>query len=228
MFDRAKARYDDFKRVSEDRGFQNAVLSTVSHIRRHPRTLFLADHPYQTSERIDNDHRWQIISDAIEPQSSNLLDFGCNQGALTRRAAKKGLFSIGVDRKSMVINTAKRKSSRLQCHYIFQDMGPTEIKKLPQFDVVLCLTVYYHLGDVYGWSEAEKTLQYFAGKSNQLFIETPNSFEYIKSEKLDTGEDPKIALEQYFDRILSEHTVEFIGETPYKGENRTDVIFSVS
>ncbi len=167
------------------------------------------------------------MASQIKPSASNALDIGCNDGYITRQAAQQGLFTLGIDRKQTLVNQANQKANNLNCHFLQQDLTPEAIKQLPQFDVTFLLAVYYHWGNAYGWSEAEDMLVELAERSEQLFVETPNSLEFIKSERLDTKKEPREALEEYFSEVVPNRSVECIGETAYRDGERTELIFEI-
>ena len=181
---------------------------------------------YQAT-RVDNEERFELIASRIKPSASNALDIGCNAGYITRQAAQRGLFTLGIERKQMLVNQANKKSNSSNCNFIQQDLTPNTIKRLPQFDVAFLLAVYYHWGNAYGWSEAEGMLSDLANQTEQLFVETPNSLKYIKSDRLDIKKESREALKEYFSKIVPNRSVECIGETAYRNGERTELLFEI-
>lgn len=225
MVEKLRARFDDFRRVWRRDGLGEAITVSVNHVRSNPGSLLLRDPAYQ-DRRVDNDERWRMMEARIVPGAGNALDLGCNRGAITRRAAASGLFSIGVDRKATIVDAARRRTTSPNCHYIQQDIEPGDIERLPRFDVGFLLAVYYHWGK-FGWSTAEDMLRELADRTDQLFVETPNDLEHIDSEVLDATAEPRPALQSYFEAVVGDGTVEYVGETPYYGGDRSDLIFEI-
>lgn len=225
MVEKIKARYDDFRRVWRRDGLGEAIAVSANHVRSNPRSLMLDDPAYQ-DRRVDNDERWRLMESRIRPEATNALDLGCNRGAITKRAADSGLFSIGIDRKATIISAARRRTDSRHCHYLRQDIKPDDIEHLPRFDVGFLLAVYYHWGK-YGWSTAEEMLRELADRTDQLFVETPNDLRHIESEKLAESGEPRTALQSYFAEVVPDGTVDYLGETSYQDGKRTDLIFEI-
>lgn len=225
MLDRIRARYEDFRYNWEKNGLDGAIRSSARFVKNN-RTLF-GDPTYQ-SDRIDNDERWGMISAEIDPSATNVLDIGCNRGEMTRRAANKGLFSIGIDRTATVLNAARRRTDSPHCHFIRQELELQHVKQLPQFDVVFLLVVYYHWTAEFGEAKAGEMLKEVADRADQLFVETPNDPSYIECERIDTTNEPLTEIRSHLEEVVSDRTVSFVGETPYKGNERTDIIFEIS
>lgn len=227
MLGRIRALLNDFTRVWRRDGFKVAAISTFRYVNQYPNVLLFGSENYQ-NRRIDNSKRWAMIEARISSGATNALDIGCNAGTITRSAAESGLFSIGIDRKHNIIANARRKTSNPNCHFIQHEIGPSDVKRFPNFDVTLLLTVYYHWGNAYGWDNAEDMLRNLVENTNQLFIETPNSLEYISSEKFSIKDTPRESIHAYFSGLFPRANVEFVGETSYNSGKRTDLIFEVS
>ena len=227
MIDKIKSRYADFRRVWKRDGLISAIRVSLRYLKKNPSTLLLRDPTYQ-SDRIDHDQRWEMMADRIDSDAANALDVGCNRGAITRRAADHGLFSLGIDRKATIVNSARRRTDSPHCHYIQQNLSPKDIERFPEFDVGFLLAVYYHWTKLYGSNDGEKMLKDLCSRTDQLFLETPTDLSYIQSEKLGDTDDPQNALHEYFETVIPDSSVEFVGETDYKGGERTDLIFEIT
>ena len=225
MLDRIRALYKDFRRVWRREGLLRAITVSINYVRSNPQLLLLKSPDYQ-DRRVDNNERWEMMESQIDTNAVNALDVGCNRGEITRRAADKGLFSLGIDRKETIINSARRKTSSPHCHFIQQDIVSEDVERLPHFDVTFLLAVYYHWGK-YGWDTAETMLRELANNTNQLFIETPNEFGYIESSRLNNNEEPKDAIQSYLSDVLDSKEISYIGETSYMSGERTDLIFEI-
>ena len=186
-----------------------AIRLSISVVKQDPKVLITGQTSttgsviYHTT-RTDEKERWEKIAARIDGDARNAIDIGCNRGAITRRAADMGLFSIGIDIEKENIKMARKLTDNPNCHYFSQELNPESINTIPNFDVGFVLAVFYHWGNQFGWSKAEAMLREVAMSTDQLFIETECGFNKIKSERLDTDIDPEQALFNYFDKILPE------------------------
>lgn len=227
---RVKSRYADFRRVQRRDGTGQAVRSTARYVRSNPWRIISYRGGYQDS-RIDLERRWSLVSETLNPAAKNVLDIGCNQGQMTKKAAESGLFAVGLEKKHTALADARR-SVRPddQCYFLELEISPDNIDKLPEFDAIFLFAVYYHWGNQFGWSRAESMLRTLCLKADQVFFETPESDEFIHSERFPSSPDVPIAerhsryLEDLFD---SNYSVEFVGRTDYKGEERVDLVFVI-
>lgn len=227
MIDKVEARYRDFRRVWKRDGLKCAMRVSLRYIKSNPGLLILKDPTYQ-SDRTDTNQRWEMMAERIDSDAVNALDIGCNRGAITRRAGNKGLFSLGIDRKATIVNAARRRTDSPHCHFIQQDLKPKDLEQLPQFDVSFLLAVYYHWTKLYGESEGERMLRDLCTRTEQLFLETPSDLNYIQSEKLEQTDNPQSALHSYFETVIPDSSVTFVGETEYSSGDRTDLIFEIT
>ncbi|SDJ68172.1 methyltransferase domain-containing protein [Natronorubrum texcoconense] len=223
-----KSRYTDFKRFQKKKG----TIEALKVASQNPQRAFLLqDKNYQSENRIDLEDRWRLISKHYNDDAKNIVDIGCDQGELTRRFAKHGLFAIGIDRTASTILEAESQTSKeLQCYFLRSELDPKNIKNMPPFDVTLLLTVFYHWGREFGWNAAEDMLYTIGKNTDQLFYETPKSYEYIGSDQFKTTEDEDVieSHKNYLREVLGDQVIiEHIGTTDYRGEARKDLIFDV-
>ena len=231
ILSRIGARYRQFKHAKERDGLGQAVKSAARYVVQNPkRSLFFRTGTYQTSERIDMDERWEIMREHIADDARNALDIGCNQGGISRRAADRGLFTIGIDQSEILLDDARRMTASDQsCYFLRSMVNPENVAKLPSFDVTFLLTVYYHWGDSYGWEEAESMLRTVAAKTGTLIYQTPKSDSYVDSPVMQQYSDrPLIEMHvAYLQDVLQDCTVKHVGTTDYVGDDRKDAIFVI-
>lgn len=231
IVDALRSRYRQFDHARRRDGFLQALFSSIRYIRSNPRrALLLQTGSYQKRARIDMDDRWGLIEQRIDKDAQNVLDIGCNQGELTRRAADSGLFAVGIDQSEIGLGDARKLTDPEQeCVFFRYLVDPENISKLPSFDATFLFTVYYHWGRAFGWGEAESMLRTLGDKTGQLFFQTPEDFEHIESEKLEqySDRDPVEAHTAYLEDILPGSDVSYLGTTDYIGGERKDAMYLI-
>lgn len=114
--------------------------------------------------------------------------------------------------------------------FIKMETHPENIHKLPDFAMVLLLTVYYHWANAYGWEDAHEMLQHVVDSSDILIFETGIYREKITDDRLEQYDqfEPVEKMERYLNDILDEGSqIEHIGTTDYTGRERKEVIFAI-
>lgn len=172
LVSRVKARFRQFQHAWKRDGLKYAITTGVKYVAKNPaRMLFGAPKGYQTSERVDIEERWELITERLRDEHKTFLDIGCNEGEITRRAANTGLFAIGVDQGEIVLDEARRKTEVDEtCYFLRFMVEPDNVSKLPSCDVTFLSAVYYHWGRGFGWEEAEEMLRIVANKTDTLFF----------------------------------------------------------
>lgn len=231
ILSRVRSRYADFRRVQRRDGTSKAIRSAASYVRDNPRRVISSRGGYQDS-RIDLEQRWDTISQHVAPDAKNVLDIGCNQGRVTKKAAESGLFAVGLEKKRTALEDARSAvDASDQCFFINHEVTPDNIDQLPEFDVIFLFAVYYHWGNQFGWSRAESMLGDLGRNADQLFYETPESDEYIHSDRFPAGDGGSIAErhERYLETVFEgDCSIELVGRADYKGEDRSDLIFTIT
>lgn len=185
---------------------------------------------YQTGTRVDFEHRWELLRERISDTDQSVLDIGCAEGHLTARFAESGLMSIGVERQFHTVSAARRSNKEVpRLGFLQYEITPDSVNSLPKVDIILLLTVYHHWVREYGWEQAEEMLQSLQKKCGTLFFEMPD-------QEIDRPPIPGYSGENtadYYVAYLNEvydgdAEIEFLGETDYKGEDRSDLIFAIS
>jgi SAM-dependent methyltransferase len=115
--------------------------------------------------------RCRQLGGAIPPDATNVLDIGCNLGDLTAWCARQGLWAVGVDGSQRLIEEARRRHDRVEnCAFMHQRIGPGDIARLPQFDVVLLLSVHHHWLMAHGPDTAGGMLRELADHTRRALI----------------------------------------------------------
>jgi O-antigen chain-terminating bifunctional methyltransferase/kinase len=134
--------------------------------------------------------RWAVISKVLSEKPDTVLDLGCAEGYFVFRAAQEfGCFTLGVDADVRRLTIAQElnllnKSDR--SGFMYADISPEFLRKLPQFDVVILLAVLHHVMYEHGVEYArdymkiirDKTriaLVFEMGQSNEVSMEWARS-----------------------------------------------------
>jgi SAM-dependent methyltransferase len=128
---------------------------------------------------IDGDREWNVRWSAIareieENRVGSVLDIGCAEGWFLRQAAERyGCFALGIDMddKAIAASELARIYNRTQRHAsMLSTMTTQDISVLPQFDMVLCLSVAHHVIRTQGLAAAKDFMTAVASRARQVLI----------------------------------------------------------
>jgi len=190
--------------------------------------------PYQTERTEGTDKRWEIISSNLQPGDRNILDLGCNLGVLTHRAAESGLLAIGIDVDNHIIQKARSSFRKVpNLSFLCVDLNPDTIGFLPQFDVILCLSVHHYWAKYYGLDKSWEMMATLLSKTrNKLFFEPAGLKKKYGQNAPDIIELDRDSIFQYSSRCLNavvkeDQSVRYLGETPCIGREPFRLLFLV-
>lgn len=181
------------------------------------------------ARRTDVEHRYELIKDGIDGEGESLLDIGCAEGYLTTQFAEDGYFSLGIDMSVSRLERARKSNPKpTSPQFIYLELNPDNIEKLPEFAVVLLLTVYHHWNDAFGLEASERMLKTLASKSDILLFEPPG----WEIDGITVPEEESGSIEDYYQSYLEELfpesvVVNFLGMASYTGGSRSDPIFAL-
>ena len=126
---------------------------------------------YQIKRSQSTVQRLELISAHLEEGDQSLLDIGCNLGRMTRFAADRGLFALGIDSGQRAIASASE-ANRDVPHLAFMryEIAPETVAKLPSFDVILCLSVYHYWVQLHGETAAWSMVARLIERSRRKFF----------------------------------------------------------
>ncbi len=117
------------------------------------------------------EERCRQVGGAIPPDATSVLDIGCNLGDLTAWCARRGLWAVGIDSSVALIEDARQRHGQVtNCAFMHQRIGPGDISRLPEFDVVLLLSVHHHWLMEHGPDTAGGMLRDLAGRTRRTLI----------------------------------------------------------
>jgi SAM-dependent methyltransferase len=127
---------------------------------------------YQLKRPLGMEPRWAMIEAELSDEAT-LLDVGCNLGIYTRRAAERGMIALGVDLERRHIDKARVMHADVPgLAFLFMNLGPREIARLPTFDATLCLSVHHHWARQFGLDASWEMMRTLLGHTRRkLFFE---------------------------------------------------------
>jgi SAM-dependent methyltransferase len=166
--------------------------------------------------------RWSAIAVEIELNSvGSVLDIGCAEGWFLRQAAERyGCFALGVDMddKAIAASELARIHDRTQRHAsMLSTMTTQDISALPQFDLVLCLSVAHHVIRTQGLAAARDFVTAVASRARKVLIfemGTASEVSFDWSQQMPEMPQGQEAFIRDFLHSCGLNTVRVIAQTP--------------
>ena len=126
--------------------------------------------------------RWTVISKVLSEGPETVLDLGCAEGYFVSRIAREyGCFTVGVDadvRRLTVAQELNVINKNDRAGFMYANISPEFLRKLPPFDVVIFLAVLHHVMYEHGVDYARECMKCIREKTrNALVFETGQSNE---------------------------------------------------
>lgn len=131
-----------------------------------------AYHPFVDNEGAfkggerDYEGRLRKIDHVINFSGARVLDLGCSGGFFSFSLAKKAAFVCAVDADEELQNQNRITQERLgltNIDFLTATLTPSFLKSLPQFDVVIFLSVFHHFlatSGTYDWNDPDLSKAY--------------------------------------------------------------------
>ena len=121
------------------------------------------------------EERWQAIAGVLSlNRARSVLDVGCAEGWFVRKAAEEfNCFSVGVDGSHDRVQTgeiARLHDQVPRAAVMTAILTGEDLRELPRFDVVICLSVVHHVIRAGGMAAAEDFLQGVAACAKKAVI----------------------------------------------------------
>lgn len=113
------------------------------------------------------EQRLKQIQRNINLKGKTVLDLGCSGGYFSINLAKDAKQVVGVDADKEIIHQNKELVRRLginNVEFFHAALTPKYIKSLPEYDVVLFLSVFHHMlatSDAYSWNSNKSSEEAF-------------------------------------------------------------------
>lgn len=178
------------------------------HLKRRRKELkkrFMKSSSYQENRPDGTRQRWERLSGRLDPDDKSLLDVGCDIGTYTQAAACRGLVVLGIEQKEDRVRTAiRRTKGGERVAFMVLALTPENIRSLPDFDVVLFLSVYHQFVRSYGPETAQQMLMELGRKANRkLFFEPAGTRREYR--------DGAVGFEDMNEASIRDYHMEFLG-----------------
>lgn len=121
--------------------------------------IFKASHQHHFSGRTAA--KWALMEPELPAEPGSLLDIGCSEGVFTRKVAAKGWCAWGIEGKPEAVRRAARAAAeegRATAYFAQGLVTPQVARALPEFDVILLLSVMHQIFNRFGEGEARAML----------------------------------------------------------------------
>jgi SAM-dependent methyltransferase len=121
----------------------------------------------------DTNDRYNAILSNIDEYPKSLIDLGCNKGVFVLKAAAKNSFAVGVDHDWFEIIWAEayaNKNNISSAIFMNAEINLSFVNKLPNFDMIICTSIFHHWVRIYGRSEAFNMMRVIASKTNTYLV----------------------------------------------------------
>lgn len=186
----------------------------------------LKPHDAAYQEKLDTAFhtRWDMIRSQIPLDAGSLLDVGSNLGAFTAAAARQGLWSVGIEKMLDLARKAQQlHAAQPDCGFMCTELNLDTCRKLPNFDVVLLLSVHHHWHNAFGKAVADEMLEILIGKSRVLIFEGPARPGRYTRERPDFTANDEESVTTFYENLLTgivgtEASVAALGKSHCVGE----------
>ena len=164
--------------------------------------------------------RSQLFDRAVDDRAFSLIDIGCNLGDFTAHYARRGLWCVGVDSSRELIEEARHRYRDVaNCAFMISHIDPESVRQLPEFDIVLLLSVHHHWLSAHGPSVAGEMLRDIVSRAKMtvVFESSSRNVRFGTYRPGVTDNDPASVI-AYHEQYLGEYvadlaTVERLGKS---------------
>jgi methylation protein EvaC len=101
------------------------------------------------------DYAQEVSSRFLKPESSTVIEFGCNDGVLLRPLADQKIKTvIGVDPATNIVSTINDSRIKIINNFFTEDVAQEIISEYGRVDMVIANNVYAHIPDIQGTTRA--------------------------------------------------------------------------
>jgi hypothetical protein len=122
----------------------------------------------------ESEGRWQAIEAVLRHHAvRNVLDVGCAEGWFVRRAATDlNCFAIGIEAsdRAAIGELSRLYDGAERMATIKAFVTPDDLRGLPKFDAVICMSVVHHIIRAYGLASAEEFVTALASRADKVLI----------------------------------------------------------
>lgn len=148
------------------------AFSLVRSAKRQYEPIDIAGRRYHN--RRDSEGRLRAVLAVLQQYDvRNVLDVGCAEGWFARRAAMDlNCFALGLEASDRVLvgELARLHDEVERMAVMKARVGPAELRVLPKFDAVICMSVVHHVIRASGVAAAEDFIRALASRTEKVFI----------------------------------------------------------
>jgi SAM-dependent methyltransferase len=159
---------------------------------------------YTPEDRVDAvKDRWEMIASRLPTGRFSALDIGCNAGFFSLKLAERGAFVTGIEQAKAMLWLARGVSASCDIDNVAfarSSIEPDNVEALPDYDVILLLSVYHHFIHFYGADRAKSMLGALIRRARRsLFFETSPGYDRESEILPDSGtfDETAALLESY-------------------------------
>lgn len=176
--------------------------------------------------------RWEMINKVLDEHSIfSVLDLGSSEGFYVIKAAREGCMALGVD-NDIRRHTVAQDQSSLQgitgASFMLNDIGGELLYRLPEFDMVIFMSVLHHFMYLHGEDYCLSFLKKLREKVGKVMIfemgqsdETENEWAELLP---DMGDNPHEWIRKFV-LLAGFSKVEKIGESDSYKKDKNRAIF---
>ena len=128
---------------------------------------------YHKGRHRDSFDRYDAVFNALTSAPTTLLDLGCSRGFFVLNAAKHGILALGVDHDRFEILYARAVAEINRVNnalFMHDEIDEQLINKMPQFEMIICTSIFHHWVRIYGKDSAFRTMKGIANKTNKYLV----------------------------------------------------------
>jgi SAM-dependent methyltransferase len=166
--------------------------------------------------------KFDLIASRLDMQRvGNVLDVGCNEGYITAEFAKRGKFAVGIDVGAYflnhVLNDLENIHERHSAAFGVFPLSLETVQRLPEFDLVLLLSVHHQLINRFGDEHARRLVRGLAERARRYFViefaATQQKYGFKEPMFIDNDEaSVRTYAESWLRELGLSATIEFLGK----------------
>ncbi|MCE2510423.1 MAG: class I SAM-dependent methyltransferase [Alphaproteobacteria bacterium] len=186
-------------------------------------------------QRLDMDRmrrKWALLEKELDARTGELLDIGCNEGFFTRLATQKGWRSVGIDVNEATIRYARKKHADLpNIRFMNASITRPFVEQLPEFDVILLLSVFQEIYVALGREEALHCFGALLAKCRQkMLFETASTNAKYAGDRLFAKDNDQASVEAWIATLVATHPgwqARLVGATAYSNTEPYRYLFAI-
>ena len=166
--------------------------------------------------------KYNLITSQLNlSEIENVLDVGCNEGYIASEFAKQGKFCVAIDAGpyflSHILNELEDIYGQQNPAFGVFPLTQENITTIPEFDLILLLSVHHQLINIYGNDYTESLVRQLINKSQRYFViefaATAKKYGFTDPKFDDDDEESvKLYAESWLKGLQVPGTIEYVGK----------------